>query len=466
MNRITVVLLAALDALIVVAIGIGIVLVPLTVLWATQFQLEVDWSVFWKAAADIWLLGHGVNLTITLSPVIAASLGVAQAAAPFQLTIAVLGFALLSVLMGVRTGMRAAQARLPWTGAIASVVTYGVLSTAVTLTAGSAMVQPSLWQGIVLPAFVFGLGVVTGEGVAASRARRAGAADSRTATGSRGAADSRAAADGRAATGRRPVLVGTRLSPALRSGLAGALRAGTAASALVIAASGVLAAVLLFGHFGTVVGLYEQVQAGFLGATALTIAQLALLPNAVIWTASWLVGPGFAVGTGSSVSPVGTQLGPLPSLPLLGLIPEGSLALGFAGLLVPVLAGFFAAGILRRRMTRLRDGVTSSGRLVLTALGVGIIAGVQLGLLAWWSSGAIGPGRLHDAGPNPWLVAACAAAAIAVGSIAGILTSRRDAARGLESMIRRDAAGGPDAAHSRESDRRLDSDHGSTGPLG
>jgi hypothetical protein len=379
---------------------------------------------------------------------------VAQAAAPFQLTIAVLGFALLSVLMGVRTGMRAAQARLPWTGAIASVVTYGVLSTAVTLTAGSAMVQPSLWQGIVLPAFVFGLGVVTGEGVAASRARRAGAADSRTATGSR------------AANGRRPVRVGTRLSPALRSGLASALRAGTAASALVIAASGVLAAVLLFGHFGTVVGLYEQVQAGFLGATALTIAQLALLPNAVIWTASWLVGPGFAVGTGSSVSPVGTQLGPLPSLPLLGLIPEGSLALGFAGLLVPVLAGFFAAGMLRRRMARLRDGVRPSSHLVLTALGVGIIAGVQLGLLAWWSSGAIGPGRLHDAGPNPWLVAACAAAAIAVGSIAGILTSRRDAARGLESMIRRDAAGGPDAAHSRESDRRLDSDHGSTGPLG
>ena len=29
---------------------------------------------------------------------------------------------------------------------------------------------------------------------------------------------------------------------------------------------------------------------------------------------SWLVGPGFAIGAGSFVSPVGTALGPLPAM--------------------------------------------------------------------------------------------------------------------------------------------------------
>ncbi|HEY5221855.1 MAG TPA: DUF6350 family protein [Microbacteriaceae bacterium] len=416
MNRLTVVLLAALDALIVVAIGIGIVLVPLTVLWATQFQLAIDWTAFWKAAADIWLLGHGVNLTFALGPATAGSLGLPEAGVPFQVTIAVLGFALLAVLMGARTGARAAQTHAPWTGAIASVVSYGILGTVIALTAGSALVTVSLWQSIVLPAFVFALGVAVGLGVGIARVRRGADSDERGVAAS--------------VDGWRPPIVAwveRNISAGFRSGLAAALRAGTAASALVIAASAVLVTVLLFGHFGVVVGLYEQAQAGFLGATALTIAQLALLPNAVIWAASWLLGPGFAIGTGSSIGPVGTQVGPLPSLPLLGILPQGSVALGFAGLLVPVLAGFLGATLLRRRMAHLPGAVLTSGHLVMIALGAGVVAGVQLGLLAWWSSGAIGPGRLHDAGPNGLVVGGCAAAAIAVGALVGILTAGRRA---------------------------------------
>jgi len=417
MNRMTVALLAALDALIVAAIGIGIALVPLTVLWAVQFHLEVDWIAFWRAASDIWLIGHGVNLTITLPTTMAAGLGLAQATVPFQVTIAVLGFAMLAVLMGVRTGMRAAETPYRGTGAISAIACYGVIGTIVTLTAGKAIVQPSLWQGIVLPMFVFGIGVLIGLAVGTARARDGGFA-----TISIGQRGPRAGWRGAFA----------RLSPATRSGLAAALRTGTAASALVIAASGVIVAVLLIGQFGTVVGLYEQLQAGALGATALTIGQLAVLPNAVIWAASWLLGPGFAIGTGSSVSAVGTQLGPIPGLPLLGIVPRDAVVLGFAGLLVPVLAGFFAATFTRRRMARIPGGAPSGGRLVLIAIGAGCVAGIELGLLAWWSSGAIGPGRLHEAGPNPWMMAVCAAVVIAIASVVGILTGKP-----------RHAAGGP-----------------------
>ena len=55
MNRTTVALLAALEAVIVAAVGLGIALVPLTILWAAQYHLAVDWFIFWRAAGDIWL---------------------------------------------------------------------------------------------------------------------------------------------------------------------------------------------------------------------------------------------------------------------------------------------------------------------------------------------------------------------------------------------------------------------------
>jgi hypothetical protein len=255
---------------------------------------------------------------------------------------------------------------------------------------------------------VFGLGVVVGASVGGARA----------------AGDT---ADSVVGGIRRWI---SSLAPTVRSGAASALRAGTAAAALVLAVAAVILAALILLNFGTVIGLYEGLQAGALGGAALTIAQLAFLPDLVIWAASWLVGPGFAIGTGSSVSPIGTQLGPIPSLPLLGVLPQGSLALGFLGLVVPVLAGFFAAVVVRSRLPQPITGRPISYRpsgswLVLTALGIGVVAGIELGLLAWASSGAAGPGRLHDVGPDPWLVGLVAAVEVAIAAVVGMFASGR-----------------------------------------
>jgi Family of unknown function (DUF6350) len=405
MKRSTVALLAALEAVVVAAIGLGIAVVPLTVLWATKYNLAVSWLVFWRAAADTWLLGHGVNLTVSLDQTTALNLGLPGAAVPFQLTIAALGFAFLAVMLGVRTGRRAAETDYRTTGVVFSIVAYGVISTLVTLTAGTSLVQPSTWQGIVLPMFVFGLGVVVG-------ALAGGGWDE-------------SEAESGAAAGRRVQDVIRGLPPAIRSGAAAALRGGTVASAGVIAASAVLLALLIVVNFGTMVGLYERLQSGAVGGAALTIAQLAFLPNAVIWVSSWLIGPGFAIGTGSSVSPVGTALGPIPTVPLFGALPHGQFAFGFVGLLVPVLAGFAAALLISYR--RRRSGVEAPGigSALLIALGIGIVAGIELGLLAWWSSGAIGPGRLHNVGPDPWMVGLFTAAEIVVAAAVGMIAGGR-----------------------------------------
>ena len=416
MNRTTVALLAALEAVIVVAIGLGIALVPLTVLWAAQYHLAVDWLIFWRAAGDIWLVGHGVNLTIALDPVTAATVGLPGAAVPFQITIAALGLALFTAVFGVRTGLRASETPYRATGAVSATAAFAVLAAVITFTVRGGPVTPSVWQGVLLPPFVYALGIAIGAGAGQAKRRRMRAPDGMT-----GAVPlvSERTTLWDALRARIDVVPAS-----LRAGVASAARAGTAAAALTIGFSAVVLTVLVLVDFGTIIGLYEQLQAGALGGAALTIAQLAFIPNLVIWTAAWLIGPGFAMGTGSSVGPIGTQVGPIPSVPIFGVLPQTHLAFGFLGILVPLVAGFLAASLLRslpNRVDRRYGGV----RLFLTSLGIGIVAGVELGLLAWWSSGAVGPGRLHDVGPNPWLVGAIGAAEIAVAAMIGSVAGGR-----------------------------------------
>ncbi|MGN6427676.1 MAG: cell division protein PerM [Leifsonia sp.] len=427
MNRATVALLAALEAVIVAAIGLAICLVPLTVLWAAQYQLGASFLVVWRAAADIWLVGHGVNLTIALDPQTVATLGLPGAAVPFQVTIALLGFAVLTAGLGVRTGMRAAETPFRATGALSALGAFLAIAALVTLTAGSAPVQPSLWQGVLLPPFVYGLGIGAGFGFAALRSpARDDAQDSRAAPTGVPERDPATGADP-AAGAAGPALVAVRdrvaaIPAPVRAGALGAVRAGSAATAIVIGIAALVLALLIFGNYGTIISLYEQLQSGVAGGIALTVAQLAFLPNLVVWLASWLIGPGFAIGTGSAVSPIGTALGPLPGLPLFGVIPAHGYSFGLVGIVVPLLAGFLAAALLRGTGRAQPDGPLA---LVLTAAGIGVVAGIELGLLAWWSSGALGPGRLHDVGPNPWLVGALAAAEVAVAAAIGLLAGSR-----------------------------------------
>lgn len=405
MNRLTVCLLAALDAVIVAAIGLGVTLVPATLLWAVQYHLALDWGAFWRGAADVWLVGHGVGVTVSLDAAQAAALG-ATGAMRFGITAAALGFAVLTVLLGARTGRRVATTEHPVVGAAASVLTYALIATLVALTAQAGPAVPVLWQGMLLPAAVFSVGLAAGW---AGVALRSGVAA------------------GRFGPGRG-------FSPRTRMLLAESLRTGGMSAFGFLAASAVVLTLLLAGNYARVVGLYESVQAGALGAFVLTLASLALLPNAVIWTGSWLAGPGFAVGTGSSVSPIGSQVGPLPSFPLLGVLPQGAIPLGFIGLAVPLCAAFLGAQLSRARLAREggraataenRRPVPATGDLVLIALGGAAVAAIGLGILAWASAGAIGPGRLVDTGPDAWRVGLAVFATFAIGGTVGILTITR-----------------------------------------
>ncbi|WP_174775057.1 DUF6350 family protein [Cryobacterium algoricola] len=454
MNRLTTALLAALEALIVVAIGVGVSLVPLTILWATQYGLAVDWLVFWRAAVNVWLLGNGVDLAVQLDPTVVAALGLPGAEAPFSLTIALLGFAVLALFLGRHTGRRAADSPHRWTGVLTAIPVYGLLATLLTLTVGTDALQPSIPQGVLLPTAVFAAGVFIGarhrtespeHPVSGQAPHLPGAsahpAPGRGATGRPAVAGTGGGSAGAASASRTTRPAWLRALPAFpalpalprlprlpevpaewRSILAGALRAGFGAATGTIGVAALAVFVLVLSNFATIIGLYETVQAGVMGGITLTIAQLALIPNLVIWAAAWFVGPGVAVGLGSSVSPVGTVLGQVPGLPLLGVLPHGSLAFGYLGLLVPVLLGFLAAVATRQRQYRAGGAGVGRGRLALTGVLAGVVAGIVLGVLAWWSGGALGPGRLVDVGPNPMLVGAFAALEVGVAAVLGMLT--------------------------------------------
>jgi hypothetical protein len=417
MNRTTLALLAALEALITVAIGIGITLVPLSILWATDYGFSVDWVVFWRAATDIWLLGNGVNLTVTLPSATVASLGIAEAAAPFVVSIAPLGVALFTVLMGARTGGRAAASRFWPTGLVAALLTFAVLTGVLALTALDPAVRPSVWQSFLVPAAVYALGLIIGASRVLWRADASG----------------QASGDGLVAR------ITDRFDDKSLAVLSASLRGGLTASLGIIAVAATLLAVLILGNFGVITSLYQSSQLGVSGGIMATMAQIAFLGNFVIWVVSWLIGPGFALGVGSSISPVNTIVGPVPALPILGAVPSGDLPLGFLGLLVPLLIGFLAAASVRSRLVSDLRGGPLASRLALAAVGIGAVAAIILGMLAWFSGGAAGPERLTDVGPNPWLIALFTFVEVTIAALIGMASGKTDTAQ-LDVPARRTAS--------------------------
>lgn len=394
MNRQLTAAFAAFEALLVLAIGVAIPLAPLTIIWAVHYGFALDWAVFWRASADIWLVGHGVDMTMTLDPTTAATLGLPGAEVPFAITIGMLGFSVLTVLLGVRAGRRVAETRFRTMGQLVSLGTFALLSFLVALSAQYPLARPDLVQGVILPTVVFAVGVVIGM---------------------RGA---RHAQDDSGSSIRDWI---DDWPPRVRLGVATALRGGAAAAAGVMLLATVVTTLAIVTSYSTIITLYESLHTEVLGGIAVTLGELAFLPNLVIFTASWLIGPGFALGTGSTVSPLGTTLGPIPAIPVLGAVPQGDLAFGFVGLLAPIIAAFLVGAVLGPRLATTFRLV---GRL-LVGVGIGVVGGVILGLLAWASVGAAGPGRLATVGPDPLLVGAWAALELSVAAILGLLASLR-----------------------------------------
>lgn len=391
MTRRITALMSAFEALLIVAIGIAVPLSILTIMWAAQFGFQIDWVVFWRAAVVIWLVGHGVDVTFQLDAQTALALGVTGVGEPFVVSLALSGFALCTALAGVVMARRLRREPHRVLGELVALTTVVVLSGLLVLTVSTEGVLPSRWQAALFPGLVFGLGLAIGSIGATNPAR---------------------------VRLRRMIAEGPQ--PWVTAGGA-ALRAGLGTVTTVIVAASIVTTMALMLGYGQVIALYESVQAGVLGGIALTAAQLALLPTLVIWAASWLVGPGFAVGAGSTVSPIATTLGPLPSVPVLGALPSEPSPLGFMTLIVPVLAAFIAGLAVRPRLVAALDGEPPRWWGLGTAVLAAVVAGGAMGFLAFVGAGAAGPGRLAEVGPDPVTVGLWMLAETLIGASLGLL---------------------------------------------
>lgn len=402
MNRTLIALLAALESLLAVGIGIGISLLPLSLMWALQLETGVGWDVFYRASADIWLVGHGVDLTVTLDPVLAAAVNLPGAEKPFLISIAPLFFSLLTILLGVRLGRKSLESGARFVGPVAAISTFGGLTVLIALSTLNVSAMPTVWMALSFPTAIFAVGVFIG---------------ARGEVGHSG---------GRAERVQKKV-VGWAfgLPTQVRAVLASSLRGGLAAAAMVVSISAVVLSVLMIANFSTILGLYEGLQGGVFGSLILTAAQLLFMPNFVMWVASWFVGTGFALGTGSSVSPVGTDLGLVPALPILGAMPTTDLAFGFLGVLVPVIAGFVAAFFIRPGLVRALGAQPSFRWLFFAVVGIALVGGILIGFMAWASGGAAGPGRLVDVGPNALRTGGVAAVEFLIAASLGMYAGSR-----------------------------------------
>ncbi|WP_312673452.1 DUF6350 family protein [Microbacterium sp.] len=397
MQRLLVALLAALDAAIAAAIGLVVLLAPLTLLWTLAFGITADWGALWPLTGTLWEFGHGVPLEITIPDALLVALAIPADAARFVVSVTPLAFLLLTLLFAARSGGRAARSGAWLLGSLSGTVVFAVISTVVALTSalGAAQVPPAL--AILLPPAVYLVGAVCGAVRVAWEDGDGGLLDR-----VHDILDSR--------EDWAPV------PSSIVRGAAFALVGVTGAAALAVALS-----VLTRG--GEVVALFQAARVDALGATVLTLGQLAYLPTFVVWAAAWLAGPGFAVGAGTAVSPAGTQLGVVPGIPAFGLLPENSSIWMLIVVLIPVAAGAFAGWAVRSRLVWEGTPLGILQRAVI-AVGIAAVAAGVAALAATFANGSMGPGRLATVGPAVLPFALSLGAEVLVGAAILLLSPR------------------------------------------
>jgi hypothetical protein len=188
------------------------------------------------------------------------------------------------------------------------------------------------------------------------------------------------------------------------------------ALAVLALAGAVLAAAALAAHLREAAHLQASLGAGSVGTVLLVLLEIAYVPNAVVWAAAFAVGPGFAIGTGTVVAPTGLSLGPLPAFPMLAAVPPGVHESMPAWLAPVVLAVPYVAGIAGGWLLTRASPALGLEAAPLLGLASGVVGGCILGLLAAFSGGPLGSGRLAAVGPSGWQVAAVSALEVGLGA--------------------------------------------------
>lgn len=160
--------------------------------------------------------------------------------------------------------------------------------------------------------------------------------------------------------------------------------------------------------------LYAALDAGVVGTAVLTLAQLAALPNLIVWAVGWTTGAEVHVGT-VAVGWTESSAGDLPLVPVLAALPEpGPLPPAlWVGVFIPVLVGCWVGWRGAVAAPRLASWWTKAQIAGSACIG----AAVVVLLLTWLASGGMTPGRLAVIGTDPWTVAGLLLAELLAGAL-------------------------------------------------
>ncbi|MCG2620691.1 DUF6350 family protein [Arthrobacter sp. I2-34] len=380
-----------------------VVVLPLVGVWFADGFKDRTFESLGRLAGQAWLLIHGVPLQLRPSD------GSGPDGLSGTLSLVPLGLTLIPFFLSWRAGRRLARASYTdqlWQALLGALTVYALVGAATAYLVRTDEVEVSVLAGALIPLAAAGSGLLVGAYREAGSWARLIGVDA-------------------AAWVRRT----SQHSRWAGSYLWAVIRAGLLAIAAAVCLSAVLLAATIAIHWAEIVEIYEKLDPGVVGGSVLTVVQLGLVPNFVGWTLAWASGAGFAIGAGSSLTPLATTVGPLPSVPVLGALPTGELSFGLAALMLPVLAGVLAGWWFVREgenhfdewlaiKVRARWFTATVSTLFLGML-VGSVTGCCAALAAWLTNGSLGIGRLVDIGPDPWQAALWVAAEAAVGVVIG-----------------------------------------------
>lgn len=147
---------------------------------------------------------------------------------------------------------------------------------------------------------------------------------------------------------------------------------------------------------GDALSVMSRLKADTGDAILFVVLMLLVVPNAIVWSATYLMGPGFMVGAGTVVSPSAVAIGPVPMFPMLAALPDNGATPAWTpyAVIVPVVCAFVGAILAQRLFPTL-----AWDQGALRGCAAGVLTAVVLAALAAVAGGAVGPGRMSEVGP-------------------------------------------------------------------
>lgn len=395
------------QALVAHVLGIGLVLIITTAGWLIESGASADWILGLKVAGYLWFLIHGVPLNFEAGEI----LNIAHQG--FLIDVVPLGGAILLLFLALSYGRRISQLQSLWPAWLGLVSGYAALS----LGLNQLIVSPGVfledWRVLLQPALAFGVPAILG-----SLLNRPVGAWGAGVNAQRG--HSEAAERSAFARWRKEGL--QKLHWSISAVLPVATRVAVSSLLTLAVVSASIIALMLALNWVQVIALYESMQISVLGGIVITIGQLLLLPNFILFGMSWISGVGFAIGDGSWVSPLATELGPLPNLPFFAAIPVEPWSGSMFFLIIPVLIAFVLTVASTRFLDEVRWEFATRGGAALAFASVAALVTTAIGfVIAELASGSIAPGRLEVLGVQGWQFALAVGLEVGVGTLFGAL---------------------------------------------